>query len=96
LGGRSSAEIYGILKSPVRREIISLLYTRGELSATQLKLMLNVSYGTLYYHLDFLRDNLTSIHAWRAFRNPAKAHAECELWNPLLSPRLFETSHSSS
>jgi len=65
LGGRSSAEIYGILKSPVRREIISLLYTRGELSATQLKLMLNVSYGTLYYHLDFLKPLIVQVRRGR-------------------------------
>ena len=65
MGGRSSAEIYGILKSPVRREIISLLYTRGELSATQLKLMLNVSYGTLYYHLDFLKPLIVQVRRGR-------------------------------
>jgi len=65
LGGESSAEIYGILKSPVRREIISLLYTRGELSATQLKLLLNVSYGTLYYHLDFLGPLIVQVRRGR-------------------------------
>jgi len=65
LGGRSGAEIYGILKSPVRREIISLLYTRGELSATQLKLLLNVSYGTLYYHLDFLKPLIIQVRRGR-------------------------------
>jgi len=65
LGGKSSAEIYGILKSPVRREIISLLYTRGELSATQLKIMLNVSYGTLYYHLDFLKPLIVQVRRGR-------------------------------
>jgi len=65
LGGRSGAEIYGILKSPVRREIISLLYTRGELSATQLKLLLNVSYGTLYYHLDFLKPLIVQVRRGR-------------------------------
>ena len=65
MGGKSSAEIYGILKSPVRREIISLLYTRGELSATQLKLMLNVSYGTLYYHLDFLKPLIVQVRRGR-------------------------------
>lgn len=61
MGERSGAEIYGILRSPVRREIISLLYTRGELSATQLKLLLNVSYGTLYYHLDFLKPLIVQV-----------------------------------
>ena len=65
MGGKSSAEIYGILKSPVRREIISLLYTRGELSATQLKIMLNVSYGTLYYHLDFLKPLIVQVRRGR-------------------------------
>jgi len=65
LGGKSGAKIYGILKSPVRREIISLLYTRGELSATQLKLLLNVSYGTLYYHLDFLKPLIVQVRRGR-------------------------------
>ena len=65
LGGRSGAEIYGILKSPVRREIISLLYTRGELSATQLKLLLDISYGTLYYHLDFLKPLIVQVRRGR-------------------------------
>ena len=53
--GGIGGEIYRLLKNPIRREIISLLYTRGELTATQLKLLLNISYGTLYYHLDFLK-----------------------------------------
>lgn len=48
-------QVYGLLKNPLRREILTLLYTRGEMSATQLKLLLNVSYGTLYYHLEFLK-----------------------------------------
>jgi len=48
------ADIYRLLKSPVRREIILLLHSRGELSAAQLKNLLNISYGTLYYHLAFL------------------------------------------
>ena len=65
LGGGSDVKIYGILKSPVRREILSLLYTRGELSATQLKLLLNVSYGTLYYHLDFLKPLVIQVRRGR-------------------------------
>jgi len=48
-------QVYSLLKNPLRREILTLLYTRGEMSATQLKLLLNVSYGTLYYHLEFLK-----------------------------------------
>jgi len=55
LSGDLGAEIYRLLKSPIRREIILLLHSRGELTATQLKRRLNVSYGTLYYHLDFLK-----------------------------------------
>jgi len=47
-------DVYRLLKSPVRREIILLLHSRGELTAAQLKNLLNISYGTLYYHLDFL------------------------------------------
>ena len=57
----SGGEVYRLLKSPIRREIISLLYTRGEMNATQLKLLLDISYGTLYYHLDFLKPLITQV-----------------------------------
>lgn len=49
------ADIYRLLKSPIRRKIILLLYSRGELTAAKLKDLLDISYGTLYYHLDFLK-----------------------------------------
>jgi len=49
------ADIYRLLKSPIRRKIILLLDSRRELTAAQLKDLLDISYGTLYYHLDFLK-----------------------------------------
>lgn len=49
------ADIYRLLKSPVRRKIILLLYSGKGLTATRLKELLGISYGTLYYHLDFLK-----------------------------------------
>lgn len=55
------ARVYNLLKNPLRREILTLLYTRGEMSATQLKLLLNVSYGTLYYHLEFLKPLVSQV-----------------------------------
>lgn len=66
LGG---PEVYGLLRNPIRREILALLYTRGEMSATQLKLLLNVSYGTLYYHLDFLKPLLSQVRRGRYVLN---------------------------
>ena len=66
LGG----EVYRLLKSPVRREIIALLYTRGEMNATQLRLLLDISYGTLYYHLDFLKPLIAQVGRGRYRLNP--------------------------
>lgn len=63
------AQVYNLLKNPLRREILTLLYTRGEMSATQLKLLLNVSYGTLYYHLEFLKPLVSQVRRGRYVLN---------------------------
>jgi len=62
-------QVYSLLKNPLRREILTLLYTRGEMSATQLKLLLNVSYGTLYYHLEFLKPLISQARRGRYVLN---------------------------
>jgi len=46
---------YSLLKNPIRREIISLLKENGSMAATDLKKILGISVGTLYYHLDFMK-----------------------------------------
>ena len=51
---KNSADIYNMLRNPLRRRILELLYERGEMSASELKRELNISMGTLYYHLDIL------------------------------------------
>ncbi|MEN2974776.1 MAG: helix-turn-helix domain-containing protein [Candidatus Caldarchaeales archaeon] len=63
------ARIYNLLKNPLRREILTLLYTRGEMSATQLKLLLSISYGTLYYHLEFLKPLINQVRRGRYVLN---------------------------
>ncbi|MEM4302748.1 MAG: helix-turn-helix domain-containing protein [Candidatus Caldarchaeum sp.] len=45
---------YTLLKNPVRRQIISLLKENGAMAATELKKILGISVGTLYYHLEFM------------------------------------------
>jgi len=62
-------DVYRLLKSPVRREIILLLHSRGELTAAQLKNLLNISYGTLYYHLDFLSPLIMQVGRGRYILN---------------------------
>ncbi|MCS7125842.1 MAG: helix-turn-helix domain-containing protein [Aigarchaeota archaeon] len=62
-------EVYNLLKNPLRREILTLLYTRGEMSATQLKLLLSISYGTLYYHLEFLKPLINQVRRGRYVLN---------------------------
>ncbi len=81
--GEGYRDVYRLLKSPVRQEIVSLLYTRGELSAAQLKVLLNVSYGTLYYHLDFLRPLLVQVGRGRYRLNERGVR---------VAERLFEDS----
>ena len=56
-GGRTSKKgsFYYALNHPLRREIISLLGSRGSLSSTELKRLLKIGPGKLYYHLDILR-----------------------------------------
>lgn len=62
--GNEEADIYRLLKSPVRRKIILLLF-REELTATRLKELLEISYGTLYYHLDFLKPLIDQVERGR-------------------------------
>jgi len=64
-----TVEVYGLLKNPIRREILTLLYTRGEMTASQLKLLLNISYGTLYYHLDYLKPFINQVGRGRYVLN---------------------------
>ncbi|MEM1946034.1 MAG: helix-turn-helix domain-containing protein [Candidatus Caldarchaeum sp.] len=45
---------YTLLKNPVRRQIITLLKENGAMAATELKRVLGISVGTLYYHLEFM------------------------------------------
>jgi len=45
---------YNLLKNPVRRQIIKLLSENGAMAATDLKRLLGISVGTLYYHLEFM------------------------------------------
>jgi len=59
LGGLEGADeklkFYSLLKNPVRREIIHLLDSNGEMAATEMRRRLKVSVGTLYYHLEFMQ-----------------------------------------
>ncbi|MEM4270304.1 MAG: helix-turn-helix domain-containing protein, partial [Candidatus Caldarchaeum sp.] len=43
---------YTLLKNPIRRQIITLLKENGPMAATDLKQLLGISVGTLYYHLE--------------------------------------------
>ncbi len=47
-------KIYHALNHPLRREIIMLLGSKGSLSSTELKRILNIGSGKLYYHLENL------------------------------------------
>lgn len=55
-----SAGEFAVLKNPIRRRILLSLQSRGELTASELKSITNVSYGTLYYHLDMMRPYIES------------------------------------
>ncbi|MDJ0273068.1 MAG: helix-turn-helix domain-containing protein [Aigarchaeota archaeon] len=46
---------YSLLKNPVRRQIITLLKENGSMAASDLKKLLGISVGTLYYHLEFMQ-----------------------------------------
>ncbi len=45
---------YSLLKNPIRRQIFLLLKENGSMAATDLKKILGISVGTLYYHLEFM------------------------------------------
>ena len=53
MSGRSR-KIYHALNHPIRREIVRLLGSREMLGATELKEILNIGPGKLYYHLENL------------------------------------------
>jgi len=56
---RDKSDIYDALSNPVRREIIILLGEHGALRAKDLKDLLNIGPGQLYYHLNLLQDLVT-------------------------------------
>jgi len=45
---------YWLLGNPIRRKILLLLAERKSMQPTKLKEELNISYGTLYYHLELM------------------------------------------
>lgn len=54
-GGAEETDEFAVLKSPIRRHILLSLYSKGETTASELKSLTNVSYGTLYYHLEVMK-----------------------------------------
>ncbi len=46
--------LYGVFNHPIRAKIIDLLHSRGAVSFTELKSEIQVSVGSLYYHLSVL------------------------------------------
>jgi len=60
-GGEESSDEFAVLKNPTRRRILLNLHSRGELSASELKSITNVSYGTLYYHLEMMKPFIESV-----------------------------------
>ncbi len=56
---RDKSDIYDALSNPVRREIIILLGEHGALRAKDLKDLLKIGPGQLYYHLNLLQDLVT-------------------------------------
>lgn len=52
-------DIYDAVSNPVRREIVILLGEHGALRAKDLKDLLNIGPGQLYYHLNLLHDLVT-------------------------------------
>ncbi len=50
----SKIDLHNVLRNPIRRKILELLHEHGELSPSDLRRILKISVGTLYYHLDTL------------------------------------------
>lgn len=46
---------YWLLGNPIRRRMLTLLAERKSMQPTELKEELNISYGTLYYHLNLMK-----------------------------------------
>ncbi len=51
----AQGDLYRQLSHPIRRKIVSLLGSRGSMSATDLMLELGLSAGNFYYHLRILK-----------------------------------------
>lgn len=51
---KGQGKIYHALNHPVRRRIVELLEVRGTLGSSELKELLNIGPGKLYYHLENL------------------------------------------
>lgn len=50
------SKYYALLKDPTRRKIIEILGERGRIGFKELRQILGVGVGTVYYHLDMLSD----------------------------------------
>jgi hypothetical protein len=48
---KKQEEVYYAFNHPIRREIVTLLGSKGKVRATDLELILNIGSGKLYYHL---------------------------------------------
>ncbi|RLG92573.1 hypothetical protein DRO34_02325 [Candidatus Bathyarchaeota archaeon] len=47
---------HALLKDPTRRKIIEILGERGKIGFKELRSLLGLGVGTVYYHLDMLSD----------------------------------------
>jgi len=56
---KDTQEIYAALSHPIRKAIVDLMAKNGRVGFRDLKDKLNVSVGTLYYHIDTLGDLVT-------------------------------------
>ncbi len=56
---KDTRQIYAALSHPIRKTIVDLMAKNGRIGFRDLKEELNVSVGTLYYHLDTLGDLVT-------------------------------------
>ncbi len=57
--GDESARLHSTLGHPIRKRLIEFLSEKGEAGFKDLKASLNLTVGTLYYHLEILGDLIT-------------------------------------
>ncbi len=90
------SKYYTLLKDPTRRKIIEILAVQGKVGFKELKQILGLGVGTVYYHLDMLSEFITQDKSRKYMLNDRGRLLYQSMKNGSLPPTLHVKSALSS